>query len=243
MPKVIILFAKILMSGIGIVDIRGKINGTVMSKGKSGAIARVKVTPVNPQTAYQQRIRSILAYFSGKFRSLSLDQINGWNAAAANGFKGTNIFGNQFSNSGIGLYVGLNINLQVAQVAEITDAPIPESVANPLGISPTAAAGASSMFVNAEFTGGVDVIPANTSLVILGTPPVSRGVTFVKSKYRIVAVLLTTQDTGTFDIGSDYESKFGNLVAGQKIFLKAVAVNTTTGQAGIPIAFQLTVAA
>src|SRR5690349_5692866 len=92
--RVIVLFAKILMSGIGIVDVRGKIQGTVMSKGKSGAIARVKVTPVNPRTVFQQTARALFSFFSQNFRALTANQVTAWNQAAANGFEARNIFGN-----------------------------------------------------------------------------------------------------------------------------------------------------
>jgi hypothetical protein len=234
-PQVVIICAKILMSGIGIVDIRGKIQGTVMSKNKSGATARVKVTPVNPQTAYQQAVRVAFGAFSSAFRALTASQVNAWNSTAASGFKTNNIFGNPVSGSGLNLFNKLNTNLTSVGVASISDPPISEAVESPLVLDPAGLAGAATLFANAQFDGPTDVVPANTALVVYATPPVSNGVTFVKSLFRKIDFLDAAEDTGTTNLESAYSARFGVLVAGQKIFLKTVAVNKTTGQAGPPL--------
>lgn len=241
--RTVILFAKILWSGIGIVDGRGKLQGTVLTKNRSGAAARVKVTPVNRRTSFQQAVRVQFGAFASAFRALTASQISAWNAAAAAGFKTNNIFGNPVSGSGLNLYVGLNKNLATAGVGSISDPPISDAVDSPLTLAPNAAAGASTMFVSAEWDGGTDVVPANTYLVVSATAPVSNGVSFVKSLLREVSGIDAAGDTGTTDIGPAYEARFGNLVAGQKIFIQTVAINKTTGQAGPPLLESLVVAA
>lgn len=241
--RTVILFAKILWSGVGIVDGRGKLQGTVLTKNRSGSAMRVKVTPVNRRTSFQQSVRVQFGAFASAFRALTASQISAWNAAAAAGFKTNNIFGNPVSGSGLNLYVGLNKNLATVGVATISDPPSAEAVSSPLGIAPSAAAGADTMFLNAEFSGGTDVVPANTAIVVSATPPVSNGVSFVKSLLREIDFIDAAGDTGTTDLQTAYEARFGNLVAGQKIFLQAVAVNKTTGQAGPPLLASLVVAA
>lgn len=231
------------MSGIGIVDIRGKIQGTVMSKGRSGAIARVKVVPVNRQTPLQQETRIRFGFFSSDWRSLTPDQINAWNAAASSGFPTNNVFGNPIHLSGINLYTALNTNLNTAGVGSISNPPIAEVVESPLSIAPAAAAGADTFFVNGTWDGGTDVVPANTFLIVRASPPVSNGVSFVKSQLRFVVGIDAAGDTGTTDIQTEYEAQFGALVAGQKIFVETIAINKTTGQAGPPLKQSLIVAA
>jgi hypothetical protein len=83
---------KIKFSGIGVVDGRGKLNGTVFSRNRSGAIARVKVTPINPNTAAQAAARSLLASLSQGWRGLSQAAILQWNNAVSD-YQTTDVFG------------------------------------------------------------------------------------------------------------------------------------------------------
>lgn len=221
-------------SGIGMTEGHGKLGGTVIQKGRSGFIARVKVTPVNPQSEFQQSVRSLLAYFSSKFRTLGDTVVAGWNAAAANGFITNNVFGDPIKQTGHGLYVGLNMNLIASNNAEITNAPTPEGVPSPLGISPAAATGA-NLLINAEFVGGTDVVPASTTLLVFATPPLSGGVTFVKNKFRLIGLIAAAGDTGTDDLGTEYGNRFGVPSSGDRYAVRVVTVNNSTGEAGIPL--------
>lgn len=65
---------KLNWSGFGAVDGRGKIGGHVASKNRSGAYARIKVTPVNPQTTFQQVARNLLTSLSQGWRALTQAQ-------------------------------------------------------------------------------------------------------------------------------------------------------------------------
>lgn len=232
--RVIILFAKLLMSGHGIVDLRGKVQGSVTQKGRYGMVMRVKVTGVNPRTTDQQRIRSLFSYFSANFRALGASVIAGWNAAAANGFKITNVFGNSVNQTGHGLYVGLNLNLQLASQAAITSAPTPEGVPSPQTIDPASIAG-TSLFINADFFGGTDVVPADTTLIVMATPKLSGGQTRVSGKYRVFTAIPAAGDTGTVNLKTDYEAQFGTITAGDRFGIQVSTVNNNTGEAGIPL--------
>lgn len=229
--------------GAFITEGRGKAGGTVFSKSRSGAYARNKVTPVNRRTNAQQARRSILALFAQNWRALSESQRNTWNTAASNGYTATNIFGDTIKRSGIGLYVGLNINLNLVGESPLTEAPVQGSVASPLAFAPAAAAGANTIFMNCTFDGATDVVPANTHIVVLSSGPVSAGINFVSSKLRVIGYLDPADDTGTLNVNADYEAIFGATVAGQKIFFAVVAINATTGQAGVIFKDSLTVAA
>lgn len=230
-------------SGIGMTEGHGKIGGSVIQKGRSGFIGRVKVTPVNPRSSYQQEGRSRLASLSSTFRTLGVDVVAAWNAAANSGFTTTNVFGDTVKRTGHGLYVGLNLNLNGIGQATISNPPVAEGVESPLSIEPAAAAGANTMFINATFSGGSDVMPANTSLRVFATPPLSGGVSFTKSLYRGVTFLAATDDTGTTNIRAAYVSRFGPLVAGQRIGIQVQTINETTGESGVPFNAILVVAA
>lgn len=230
-------------SGVGMTEGRGKFGGSVASKGRGGAYVRNKVTPVNPRSPFQQVIRSTLAFFSQAYRALSVDQIAAWNTAAGAGYVTTNIFGDTVKKSGIGLYTALNMNLRTIGESPISNPPVQGSVGNMVGIAPTAADVANTIFLVGEnFTGGTTVDAGNT-LVVLASPPVSRGVSFIKSQLRIIGTIAAGANTTTTNLHTMYTVRFGSPVAGQKIFLGCNAVNLTTGQAGVPIVTSLIVAA
>jgi len=49
--------AKIQFSAV-VGDARGKVGGNVFTKGRSGAVLRTKVSPVQPRSSFQRAVRS-----------------------------------------------------------------------------------------------------------------------------------------------------------------------------------------
>lgn len=215
--------AKILFGAL-MVDMRGKVNGTVFAKNKGGAYARTKVTPNNPQTAAQNLVRSRLTGRSQAWRALGALVIAAWNAAVSN-FPRTNVFGNQQILSGHQLYVGLNNQLQAAGASTISSPPTPVGAAAISALSLDAAVGADSFSV----TYGPTPVPANTAMIIEASPQVSPGKTNVNSLYRQIGVEAAA-DTSPGDLFAAYTKKFGTLIAGQKVSVRCRMVNTLTGE-------------
>lgn len=214
----------------------GKINGFVASRNRAGAYFRTKVTPVNPQTTSQSIVRSRLTGLSQAWRGLTQTQRDGWNSAVGD-YARTDIFGDLKNPSGFNLFQRLNNNLLLIGETMISDVPNAGSV---FGFTSLSAAGdASDSSLDLTFA---PAIPAGTAVKVFATAPVSAGKAFVKSEYRLIDVLLTA-DMSPADVGAAYEAKFGNLIAGQNIFVKIVPVNDTTGQEGIPLQAKLVVAA
>lgn len=212
--------------GMIVTDMRNKLGGHVFTKNRGGSTVRTKVTPANPQTTYQSGIRQIFTALSQGWRSLTADQRNAWNAAVSS-FQRTDIFGNLRTPSGINLYQRLNNVLVQVGVAALTSPPLPEAVADCYVASITAAVGTPALSVTLNET-----IPANTSLMLFATSPQSAGRNFVKSQFRLIAVL-PAAETSPYDALTKYTAKFGDTgQVGQKIFVKTVAVNTNTGQQG-----------
>ncbi|MFM9797382.1 hypothetical protein, partial [Streptomyces turgidiscabies] len=78
-----------------------------------------------------------------------------------------------------------------------------------------------------------DAIPATAKVKVFATPPLSQGISFVKSEYRLIDVLATA-DTSPVDIKAAYDLKFGPVPGnGVKVFVKLVPVNIATGQEGM----------
>lgn len=214
--------------GAIVVDGRGKIGGHVASKNRAGAYLRTKVTPVNPQSSYQLGVRSRFTGLSQGWRGLTQVQRDAWNAAVSD-FARTDIFGDLKNPTGFNLYQRLNNNLSIIGEAAISVPPLPAAVGVVTIESIAVAAGAGTMtFVMAA------AVPANTQVKVFATSPQSAGKSFVKSEYRLVAVLPSATAT-PYDLAAEYVTKFGSVgIAGQKVFVKLEAVNETTGQVGTP---------
>lgn len=220
--------AKVKFSAL-ISEMRNKLNGSVFSRNRGGAYLRNKVTPVNPNTIAQAAVRSRLTGFAQAFRSLTAAQIAAWNSAVSN-YATTDIFGDLKNPSGINLYNKLNLNLAKVGVAAISSPPLPGLVPTVTALSVVADESAQSFTVTFAPT----PVPANTAFVLRATKQLSPGISNAKSEFRqidyYVAAATSPQVSTT-----EYLAKFGALVAGQKIFVELVPVNTVTGQAGIAI--------
>jgi hypothetical protein len=223
--------------GAIIVDGRGKIGGHVASKNRAGTYLRTKVTPANAQTSFQTAVRNRFTEFSQGWRALTQNQRDAWNAAVIN-FARTDIFGDIRNPSGLNLYQRLNNVLASVAEASIDIPPLPSAVENVVLSAITATVGAPTM--TAVFA---PTVPANTAVKVFATPPMSAGKSYVKSDYRQIDTLAAATVSGE-NILAAYTAKFGSLgEIGQKIFVKFVPVNITTGQEGSPtVASVITVA-
>lgn len=222
--------------GAIVVDGRGKIGGHVASKNRAGSYFRTKVTPVNPQSTRQNTVRSLFTSLSQSFRSLTDAQIAAWNAAVSN-FQTTNIFGDLKTPSGFNLYQRLNNNLSRIGEAVIDTPPLPAAVEDIVIGTLTAAAGAGTMSL--AYTAGA----AGSVIEVYATPGVSPGISYVKNLYRRIGQF-DSETVSPFNAAAAYALVFGSVpVAGQKVFVKTVAVNSTTGQMGTPQSTSAVVAA
>ncbi len=209
-----------------VADLRNKYNGSVFSKNRAGAYVRNKVTPVNPQTVSQIAVRSQFTSLSQAWRALTEAQRLSW-ASQVEGFKTTDIFGDLRTPSALNLYMRINGNLNAIGAATINTAPVP-------GATPSIDSMALVSDVSAStftFDPGVLVVPAGTAWLVEATPGVSPGKNFVKSEYRVIAVLPATTVT-PYNAWTEFVAKFGAPVAGQKVFVRVSPIATATGLRG-----------
>lgn len=219
-----------LKFGAIVVDGRGKVGGHVMSKNRAGAYMRTKVSPVNAQTGAQLSIRNRFTTYAQNWRGLTQAQRDAWNAAVSD-FAKTDVFGDLKNPTGFNLYQRLNNNLVTVGASPITAPPLPASVGEVVASSLTAADGAVAESLSLVLGGDV---PAGTAVKVFATAPQSAGKSFVKSEHRLISTLAAAASTPV-DLLPAYQSKYGSTgAAGQKIFVKIVAINTTTGQSGTP---------
>lgn len=216
---------KTIWSGIGMVAGSGKLQGTVMSKGRGGAIARVRVKPTNPRTNKQIQQRSRLSVRSGNWRGLTAAQQSAWNAAGESGeWSLKNALGITFQPTGAQLYNQLNLNIQKVGGTAIAGVPSKASLSAVLLGALTAADGTPALSL--AFTG---TLGSDEALAIYATGNLSPGVSRPsRSKYRY---LTTYTSTTPANLLSAYQALYGDPIEGQKIFVYAEIVNEVTGQA------------
>lgn len=215
--------------GALIVDGRGKIGGHVASKNRSGSYMRTKVTPVNRRSTAQQAVRGRLAGIAAAWRGLTAAVIIAWNKAV-NDYSKTDIFGDTRNPTGFTLYQKLNNNSLRNGGAAIGTPPLPVSVPFLSALSATAVhAGAVTL------TFAATPVPANMAYEVRATKPLSAGVNFVKSEFRIISSLAAAE-TSPAVVTSDYNAVFGSPgSADQKIFFEIKVIDLTTGQAGASV--------
>lgn len=219
--------AKILMTAI-VADIRNKLAGSVFSKNRYGSYVRTKVTPVNPQTTSQQNARNRFSTNAQAWRGLTQAERDSWISAAPS-FPIIDIFGNSKILSGSTLYQQLNSNLALIGAALIASAPTPVAIPALAFTSVTSDDSANTVII-----AGTTPVPAGFAMVVMATPNVGAGKSFVKNLYRFVSAEPAAA-TSPFDVSTEYVALFGDPVTGMKTFVKGFYVSITTGQAGIPV--------
>lgn len=213
-------------SGIGTVDGRGKLNGSVASKNKSGAIWRVKVTPLNPRTPAQVSVRAIFGGLSTAWKTLTQAQRDAWNALA-NNVTYTDIFGDARKINGNSFYVKLNANLSAAGQSTISNAPVYEPPTYEIGLD-----------VNASVSSVVLIsmlpeVPAGTTAIVQATPCVSAGKLNISNRYRQITTIDSGGVLNSADVYSQYRDTFGSPIVDQRLGVRVWLVDNTTGAASL----------
>lgn len=212
--------------GAFVVAGRGSAGGTVASRNTYGTYFRNKVTPNNVNTVAQQLVRQFMALVSQSWRGLTQIQRDVWNSVT-NSYQATDIFGDTFAYTGFNLFMRLNRNLLEINEATIDDAPSPVSVSGFISLELAVDIALATLI--ATFAGAID---ADTKVIVTATAPQSAGKNFVKSEYRKIAVLDST-DVTPKNLEAEYIAKFGSLgSAGSKIFIQFKPIAIATGQPG-----------
>jgi hypothetical protein len=219
--------AKIKFSAL-VSDMRGKLNGSVASHNRGGSYFRNKVTPVNVRSSYQIAARARFASFSQQWRTLTQAQIFAWNSAVG-AYAKKNIFGNLKNPTGAQLFQKVNNNLLASGGTAITSPAAPKGVAIVTAgvLTYTSGVPALSLAYSAN-------VPALTRVKVYATPPMSAGISFVKTQFRLITTLAPAA-VSPANLLTPYNSKFGAVGAvGTKIFIKIIFVDQTSGIASPP---------
>lgn len=109
--------------GGGVVDARGSIAGSTFSRNRSGAYARARVKPVNPNSDRQSDIRAIMSLTSAAYLdSASSVQRAEWGVFASN-MPEKNKLGEDIRLSGFNQFVKTNVAARNAGLPMVVDGP------------------------------------------------------------------------------------------------------------------------
>lgn len=223
---------KIKWSGIGMVDGRGKINGSVASKNRAGAYVRTKVTPVNRQTLAQQAVRSSFATVSSLWRGLTDTNRASWNEAVVNWQK-TDIFGDLKTPSGFQLFMRLCTPLQNAFNDVIIQlyAPTPMEMPAISSVTATVDLTANTFVLDTNVDNESSITLTQFVYNVYATAPLSAGRSYVKNDYRLIGWV--EAEPSTRDILAMYTDKYGEVPADANIGVRVQALSRGTGQLGV----------
>lgn len=212
-------------------DVRGKLNGSVASRNRYGSYFRNKVTPTNPQTASQMRVRGIFGAISKLWGGLTDAQRRAWEVFAGE-HQFTDIFGDAQTLQGNAMFQKVNMNLhkikeqlisspgEVLKTPYITDAEAGVTVVG--GVI-------SVMEIDTDFG---EVPSSDSVIVVYATPPVSAGKKFTKNEMRFIGSYeVDTTQTGTnIDLLASYKAVHGDLLnENEHIDIKVATVSKSTG--------------
>lgn len=215
--------AKVKFSAL-ISEMRNKLNGSVFSRNRGGAYLRTKVTPVNPKTQAQVLARARLASFSQAWKGLTEPQRKAWHAAVDQ-WKTTDIFGDLKTPSGNVLFTRLNVNIALAGGSQIDTPPLPVGAGAVESLAVTAKVGVNEM----EIDFSPAAVPVDHTMIVESTPMLSPGINNANSQFRIIGTLPAATATGE-DVIAEQTAKFGALIEGQKVVIRAKFINIKTGE-------------
>lgn len=212
-----------------VTDGRGKLGGHVYSKNRGGNYIRTNIIPTNPQTQEQMQARGLFGSISANWRNLSDQEREQWRSfAEANPYH--DIFGDSKMLTGNSAYVRSNMNLSVAQLAQI-ETPFDAkedatAIINRLLIYWDDQITPESLKFQISFLGLDTDGMGDSKVVIHATAPFPASQRFAKNRYRVLTSLYDNELTNNVDIGETYFEKYGRPAEGMRIAIKLVHVKS-----------------
>ncbi len=206
----------------------GSAKGVTARQVSGRTILSVKSWPTGPTTNAQLARRASMSSISKSWKLLSNDQMREWDRLAEH-TSGQSAFGQKAEISGMNLYIRLNVNRAMAGESLLSNAPA-STVACPnvqyeqIAITP-------EMVVIA----GITHKPSPYKLVLKMSASQSAGISNGWGKTVIITPGME-DDWGEANVTRLYMDTIGvEPVVGEKVFIEAYWLDTSTGFAGQPI--------
>ncbi len=203
--------------------ISGSVGGTTFAHNRGGAYARARVVPTDPNTTFQQSRRAILSAQSQGWSARTDAERAAWsNWAKQNPV--TDVLGASILLSGHQAYVKINSRLDLDDQTLLT---VPPIVKAPLALDTLIQDGDIGLGdVDMAFT--ATPLPANVKLWILAAVLNSAGITYVKNLLRFIGTSAAAE-VSPFDNEALITARFGALIVGQTLHVRAGTFDTATG--------------
>ena len=194
----------------------GSVAGVTSSRNRFGQYRRTRAIPVNPKTPAQSNARMVMTQLARSWQTLSDESKNGWNTFAHNHPR-TDALGQTQVITGFMQYVSSNASLTAAGRPIIVEPGLTSQASQSAAISAVASAAGFTLSVSFQ------VPTSGYSLLIFASPQRSPGTAY-ESQYVRLAVAISTSTT-PLAVGVPYVTRFGQLVAGRRIFFQARVID------------------
>jgi hypothetical protein len=194
----------------------GKLGLTVTFPSRNGLIRRSLVTPANPNSAAQLRVRSAFTAQAHRYDSLTQSQQDAWSVAAGN-YQSRASLGQSGPLTGLQLFVKLNSLLSLLGQDPV-DAPPPVPAFGalaPQNLVATNSGGTVALKLTCPTSPG-------TNTLVRASAPQRSGVRRLPG-LRILG-MCPTPAQGSADITSLYTARYGAPAAGFRVFVRAQIV-------------------
>lgn len=237
--------------GQGVAEMRGSIAGVTFGRNRSGAYARNRTVPVNPNTQAQADSRYLFSQTAFAYTQLTAVQKEQWKQYAKLTSFFVNKLGESYTPSGRQLFQYCNMNLAIVQATQVVSSgtfigiqygPIPAITVPIFDLTqkpdPPTFVGEEKSF-SAVVAGGsltqlksdANANPPNATddiqrIIVEATPFVRPSIENLKASYRLITTISVTAATD-LDILTSYTSRFepAGLVVGMRAVLRLSTVN------------------
>lgn len=198
-------------------DARGSVGGTVFSRNAAGAIMKQRTTPTYPASQKQQERASLLSTIIEDWQgTLTTPERNAWNALAQITSL-PNKLGEQFTPSGLNLYVRSNCMLDLTAQAHVVVPPV-----SAVGPSPTFTLIWTTLIgIEVSAIGNFDTAGA-AKLLTQRSAPLPLSINYFKGPYTLIYAM----NGAYFDILPALLFPSAQLVATSRYFFKWRAVDS-----------------
>jgi hypothetical protein len=216
----------IALPSIAFEGFSGSAKGVTARRVGGRNILSVKAWPTGPTTNAQVARRTSMSKISKSWKRLTNEQMREWDRLAEHA-SSASVLGQKTEISGMNLFIRLNVNRAMAGEALLSTAPegnvaVPNVVFTQVAVTP-----------DLVVLGGVQHEPSPLKLVVKMSASQSAGISNGWSKTVIITPGME-DDWGEADVTELYLKTIGvEPVVGQKVFIEAYWLDTSTGFAGI----------
>ena len=210
--------------GVMVGGASGALGSTVFSRNRYGTYVRLWAKPTLSTTAYAQAAKNTLAAMSQRWAGLTAIQKLAWETWAQEN-PVVDRLGDKRVLTGHTAQVQINARLDKIGASLLDLPPVGDPPDSLTSFSFAWTIGAPDTCI---LTFAATPLPANTHLWVYGCKSGSTGRTYVENWMRQFYISPAAQATGV-DIYSEFEARFGDVQAGETVFLRAFVIDDLTG--------------